>query len=67
MKASEIRALSVEELEKKLADLKKDLFNLRLQNATNQLENPSKINDVKKDIARVKTIIREKQTASVAD
>ena len=67
MKASEIRALSVEELEKKLADLKKDLFNLRLQNATNQLENPSKINDVKKDIARVKTIIREKQAASVAD
>ena len=67
MKASEIRALSVEELEKKLADLKKDLFNLRLQNATNQLENPSRINDVKKDIARVKTIIREKQTASVAD
>ena len=67
MKASEIRSLSVEELEKKLADLKKDLFNLRLQNATNQLENPSKINDVKKDIARVKTIIREKLTASVAD
>ena len=67
MKASEIRSLSVEELEKKLADLKKDLFNLRLQNATNQLENPGRINDVKKDIARVKTIIREKQTASVAD
>ena len=67
MKASEIRALSVEELEKKLADLKKDLFNLRLQNATNQLENPSRINDVKKDIARVKTIIREKLTASAAD
>lgn len=64
MKASEVRALSVEDLEKKLADLKKDLFNLRLQNATNQLENPGRINDVKKDIARVKTIIREKQTAS---
>ena len=64
MKASEVRAMSLEDLEKKLADLKKDLFNLRLQNATNQLENPSKINDVKKDIARVKTIIREKQTAS---
>ena len=56
--------MSVEDLEKKLADLKKDLFNLRLQNATNQLENPNRINDVKKDIARVKTIIREKQTAS---
>ena len=64
MKASEVRAMSVADLEKKLADLKKDLFNLRLQNATNQLENPGKINDVKKDIARVMTIIREKQTAS---
>ena len=64
MKASDVRAMSVADLEKKLADLKKDLFNLRLQNATNQLENPSRINDVKKDIARVKTIIREKQTAS---
>ena len=64
MKATEVRTMSVEDLEKKLADLKKDLFNLRLQNATNQLENPNRINDVKKDIARVKTIIREKQTAS---
>ena len=67
MKATEVRAMSVEDLEKKLADLKKDLFNLRLQNATNQLDNPNKIGDVKKDIARVKTIIREKQTASNAD
>ncbi len=67
MKATEIRALSVEELDKKLVELKKDLFNLRLQNATNQLDNPSKINDVKKDIARVKTIIREKLSASSAD
>ena len=67
MKANEIRNLSVEELDKKLADLKKDLFNLRLQHATNQLDNPNKIGDVKKDIARVKTIIREKQTASNAD
>ena len=64
MKASEIRSLSVEELEKKLADLKKDLFNLRLQHATNQLENPGRIAEVKKDIARVKTIIRELQLAS---
>ena len=64
MKASEVRAMSVADLEKKLVELKKDLFNLRLQNATNQLENPGKIADVKKDIARVKTIIREKQTAS---
>ena len=64
MKANEVRKMSASELESKLVDLKKDLFNLRLQNATNQLDNPSRISDVKKDIARVKTIIREKQTAS---
>ena len=63
MKANEIRNLSVEELDKKLADLKKDLFQLRLQHATNQLENPVRINEVKRDIARVKTIIREQQLA----
>ena len=62
MKASEIRSLSVEELEKKLADLKKDLFMLRMQHATNQLDNPMQIAAVKKDIARIKTIIREKET-----
>ena len=56
--------LSGAELETKLMDLKKDLFNLRLQHATNQLDNPIRIAEVKKDIARVKTIIREKQTAS---
>ena len=60
MKAKEIRNLSVEELTKKLEDLKKDLFMLRMQHATNQLENPMQIAAVKKDIARVKTIIREK-------
>ena len=63
MKATEVRAMSVEDLEKKLADLKKDLFNLRLQHATNQLDNPIRIAQVKKDIARVKTIIREQQLA----
>ena len=62
MKAKEIRNLSVEELTKKLEDLKKDLFMLRMQHATNQLDNPLKIASVKKDIARVKTIIREKET-----
>ena len=56
----EIRALSVEELTKKLGELKKDLFMLRMQLATNQLDNPMQIGAVKKDIARVKTIIREK-------
>ena len=60
MKAKEIRNLSVEELNKKLADLKQELFNLRFQHAINQLDNPIRIDTVKKDIARVKTIIREK-------
>ncbi len=63
MKANEIRKLSVEELDKKLVELKKDLFTLRMQHATNQLDNPGKIADVKRDIARVKTIIREQQLA----
>ena len=61
MKATEIRSLSVEELNKKLADLKKDLFMLRMQHATNHLDNPVKISAVRRDIARVKTVIREKQ------
>ena len=64
MKAVEIRGMTPAELETKLEELKKELFNLRFQHATNQLTNPGKIADVKKDIARVKTIIREKQTAS---
>ena len=63
MKANEVRKLSAEELQTKLVDLKKDLFNLRLQHATNQLENPVKIAQVKRDIARVKTIIREQELA----
>ena len=62
MKASEVRAMSVEELNTKLDALKKDLFMLRMQHATNQLDNPMRLNAVKKDIARIKTIIREKET-----
>ena len=58
----EIRGLSVEKLEEKLQDLKKDLFMLRMQHATNQLDNPMQIAAVKKDIARIKTIIRGKET-----
>ena len=58
----EIRGLSVEKLEEKLQDLKKDLFMLRMQHATNQLDNPMQLANVKKDIARIKTIIREKET-----
>ena len=61
MKANEIRNLSVEELDKKLVDLKKDLFMLRMQHATNHLDNPIKISNVRRDIARVKTVLREKQ------
>ena len=53
MKANELRELSAAELEKKLGDLKKDLFQLRLQHATNQLDNPLRLAAVKKDIARV--------------
>ena len=63
MKASEIRELTAEELSAKLGELKKDLFNLRLQLATNQLDNTNKINEVKHDIARINTVIREKQIA----
>ena len=66
MKASEIRKLTAEELAAKLGDLKKDLFNLRLQLATNQLDNTNKITEVKRDIARVNTVIREKQLAEKA-
>ena len=62
MKAKELREMTTAELEAKLADLKKDLFFLRMQHATNQLDNPLKINVVKKDIARIKTVICEKET-----
>ena len=62
MKAKELKNLSVEELTAKLDGLKKDLFMLRMQHATNQLDNPLQLATVKKDIARVKTIIREKET-----
>ena len=64
MKATEIRKMSAAELETKLGDLKKDLFQLRLQHATNQLDNPGKIADVKHDIARVKTVLRERELAA---
>lgn len=59
MKASELRELSLNELEQKLADLKSELFNLRFQHTINQLENPLRLVAVRKDIARVKTLIGE--------
>lgn len=61
MKTSEIRDMTPAELEAKLKELKADLFNLRFQHAINQLDNPMRLNAVKKDIARVKTIIRENE------
>ena len=61
MKIQEIRDLSTQELEDKIKDLKEELFNLRFQNATNQLDNPMRIVSVKKDIARVKTVLKEKE------
>lgn len=60
MKASELREMNIAELNKKLADLKQELFHLRFQLAINQLENPMRIKAVKKDIARVNTVITAK-------
>ena len=61
MKASKIRELGAQELDAKLADLSETLFNLRFQYKTGQLENPSRMNQVKRDIARVKTIKRQRE------
>ena len=61
MKAKEIRDMTRDEMVAKLEELKKDLFNLRFQHATNQLDNPIKIVAVKRDIARINTIIREQE------
>ncbi|NLM11590.1 MAG: 50S ribosomal protein L29 [Clostridiaceae bacterium] len=59
MKASELREKTIDELTQELQELKNELFKLRFQHATNQLDNPMKLKSVKKDIARVKTVIRE--------
>ena len=61
----EIRGLSVEKLEAKLQELKKDLFMLRMQHATNQLDNPMQIANVKKDIARIKTKIITREVSEI--
>jgi len=63
MQASELRELSLEELQAKLADLKEEYFNLKFQHATGQLENPMRLPQTKKDIARVQTVLREMETA----
>ena len=64
MKASEIRELTADELNSKLQDLKAELFNLRFQLAINQLDNSMRISAVKRDIARVKTVIRENELSA---
>lgn len=67
MKVKEIRDLTTEELNQKERELKKELFNLRFQLATGQLDNPKTISVVKKDIARVKTIVRERELSQVKE
>ncbi|SFB41871.1 50S ribosomal protein L29 [Aliirhizobium terrae] len=66
MKAEDVRGLSADQLKDKLADLKKEQFNLRFQKATGQLEKSSRITEVRKDIARVKTIARQKAAEAKA-
>ncbi len=61
MKAKDLKTKSAEELNKQLVDLKDELFKLRFQHAINQLENPMRIKAVKKDIARVKTVLKEQE------
>ena len=65
MKAKDFREMSVDELNTKLVDLKKELFNLRFQSAINQLENPMRIKAVKKDIARISTVLKESDGAQI--
>lgn len=67
MKASELRELTATELTAKLAELKEELFNLRFQLAINQLDNPMRISAVKKDIARVQTVLRQIELSEKAD
>ncbi len=64
MKATELKELSTAELSQKLSDLKSELFNLRFQHAINQLENPLRLKDVKRDIARVKTVMRANELSN---
>ena len=61
MKANEIRKLSTEEINKKIAESKEELFNLRMKQATGSLENPARIRDLRKTVARLKTILRERE------
>ena len=67
MKANEIRKMTSSDLEKELVELKSELFKLRFQLATNGLENPMKIKNTKKDIARIKTILKERELEESAE
>ncbi len=67
MKASEIKDLSLEEMHRKVTDLKEELFNLRFQHEIGQLENPQKMKQTKRDIARIKTVIRESKLKNNTD
>ena len=64
MKANDVRALTPDQLEEELAKLKKEQFNLRFQAATGQVEKTHRVDEVRKDIARIKTVLRSKQTAA---
>ena len=61
MKAKELRAMSAEDLNKKITESKKELFDLRLKQSTGQLEKPSRIRELRKDVARMKTILKERE------
>lgn len=67
MKPSDLREKSIAELNQELAELKEELFKLRFQHAINQLENPLKLQGVKRDIARVKTILRERELTGIKE
>jgi large subunit ribosomal protein L29 len=66
MKAKEFKDMTAADINKKIAELKTELFNLRFQHATNQLDNPIRIAEVKKDIARAKTVLREMEIKAQA-
>lgn len=61
MKSSEVRDLSVDELQTRLAEVKEELFNLRFQNATGQLDNYKRLGELRRDVARIKTILRQRE------
>jgi large subunit ribosomal protein L29 len=66
MKANDVRVMTPDQLEDELAKLKKEQFNLRFQKATGQLENTSRVRVVRRDIARVQTVLRQKRTTETA-